>query len=64
MGKEQQTERVGLRLTPSEVRMLAAVSEATGQTMTNVVRQAIRREYSERFGKPLTPRAKRTKQQQ
>src|SRR5690349_5856382 len=50
MPKEQQTERVGMRFTPSEVAMLEALSEATGLTMSNVVRQAVRREYAERFG--------------
>jgi predicted DNA-binding protein len=50
MVKAQQTERMGIRLTPGEAKMLEALSEATGLTMSNVVRQAIRREYAERFG--------------
>lgn len=57
MVKEQQTERMNLRLTPSEVEMVQALSEATGLTMTNVIRQAVRREYAERFG-PAAPKPK------
>lgn len=62
MVKEQQTERMNLRLTPSEVEMLQALSEVTGMTMTNVIRQAVRREYSERFGSTAPkPKPKRNK---
>jgi len=50
MVKEQQTERLGLRLTPSEIEMLERLTEVTGLSMSNVIRQAIRREYSDRFG--------------
>lgn len=41
---------MALRFTPSEVAMLRELSEATGQTMTNVIRMAIRREYAEKLG--------------
>lgn len=53
MVKEQQTERIGIRVTPSEVRMLAELSEITGFGATDVIRQLVRREYAERFGRPL-----------
>lgn len=58
MVKEQQTERLGVRVTPTEVQMLSELSTLTGLGMTDVIRQAIRREYAERFGRPL-PLAKR-----
>lgn len=50
MVKELQTERIGIRFTPSEARMLEELSELTGMGMTDIVRQAIRREYSEKIG--------------
>jgi len=59
MARERQTERLGIRFTPSEARMLEELSEVTGLTMSNVVRQAIRREYLERFG--ALPRSKKRK---
>ena len=59
MAKEQQTERTAMRFTPTEARMLEELSELTGMTKTDIVRQAIRREYAERIGAP--PRVKRTK---
>ncbi|MEO7035595.1 MAG: hypothetical protein ABI548_16845 [Polyangiaceae bacterium] len=55
MVKERQTERIGIRFTPGEARMLAELSELTGMGMTDIVRQAIRREYAERIGeRPVT----------
>lgn len=58
MVKEQQTERLGLRVTKSEARMLEELSEVTGLSMSDVVRMAIRREHAERIGeaapKPAT----------
>jgi hypothetical protein len=53
MVKEQQTERIGVRVTPTEVQMLAELCEITGLGMTDVIRQAIRREYAEKFGRPF-----------
>jgi hypothetical protein len=60
MAKELQSERIGIRFTPTEARMLAELSELVGLNMTDVVRQAIRREYAERVGTPprLAKRAK------
>lgn len=57
MVKELQTERAAMRFTPSEARMLDELSELTGMSKTDIVRQAIRREYSERIGEQ--PKAKR-----
>lgn len=56
MVKEPQTERLGIRITKSEARMLEQLSETTGLSMSDVVRMAIRREYAERIGKAPKPR--------
>jgi uncharacterized protein (DUF1778 family) len=58
MVKEQQTERIGLRVTKSEAKMLEALSEATGLSMSDVLRMAIRREHAERIGEQA-PKPKR-----
>jgi hypothetical protein len=58
MVKEQQTQRIGIRFTPTEASMVAELSELTGLSMTDVIRQAIRREYSEKIGKPA-PKTRR-----
>jgi hypothetical protein len=58
MVKEPQTERLGLRITKSEARMLEELSEATGLSMSDVVRMAIRREHAERIG-PKASKPKR-----
>jgi hypothetical protein len=50
MVKEQQTERIGIRFTPSEAKMLAKLSERTGLSMTDVIRQAIRKTYADQIG--------------
>lgn len=47
MAKEKQTERAAIRFTPTEARMLTELAELTGMTKTNIVRQAIRREYTD-----------------
>jgi hypothetical protein len=57
MAKEQQTERTAMRFTPTEARMLEELSELTGMTKTDIVRQAIRREYADRIGE--APKATR-----
>jgi hypothetical protein len=56
---ERQTERIAVRLTPTEAKMLAELSERTGLNLTDMVRQAIRREHAERFGEPAAKRRKR-----
>jgi hypothetical protein len=56
MPKEQQTERLGLRITKSEVRMLEELAEATGLSMSDVVRMAIRREHKQRVGDTMADR--------
>lgn len=61
MVKEQQSERLGVRVTPTEVQMLGELSELTGLGMTDVIRQAIRREYAEKFGRPLPAKRRKPK---
>jgi hypothetical protein len=56
MVKEPQTERLSIRITKSEVRMLAELSETTGLSMSDVVRMAVRREHAERVGQAPKPK--------
>jgi hypothetical protein len=58
MAKEAQTERLGLRVAPSELKMLEALSEGAGLSMSNVIRQLVRREYAEKFGELPRPARK------
>jgi len=57
--KERQTQRAAMRLTLTEMRMLAELSQLTGMTKTTIVRQAIRREHAERLGEPPKPTSKK-----
>jgi hypothetical protein len=59
MVREQQTERIGLRVTPSEAKMLAELAEETGLSMSDVVRQLVRREHAEKFEQAPRPKPKR-----
>jgi Ribbon-helix-helix protein, copG family len=60
MVKEVQDQRLGLRVTRTEVEMLNKLSEVTGLSMSDVVRMAIRREYTERVGElPTIKKPKR-----
>lgn len=45
----ERSERIGLRLTPDEARVVSEVSEETGLSASDVVRQAIRVAYAARF---------------
>lgn len=56
MPKEPQTERLNLRVTKSEVQMLAELAEATGLSMSDVMRMAIRREHKQRVGDTMADR--------
>ena len=47
---ERQTERIAIRLTPTESKMLQELSDLTGLNLTDFLRQAIRKEHAERFG--------------
>jgi len=43
------TQRIGLRLNEEEAAVVAALSEETGLSASDVVRQALRKAYAERF---------------
>lgn len=58
MVKEAQTERIGLRVTKAEAKMLEELSEASGLSMSDVLRMAIRREHAEKFGAAPKPKRK------
>lgn len=61
MVKEAQDQRLGLRVTSTEVEMLSKLSEVTGLSMSDVVRMAIRREYTERVGElPAVKKSKKS----
>jgi hypothetical protein len=45
----ERTARIGLRLTPEESRVVAELAEETGLSASDVVRQALRLAYAERF---------------
>jgi len=53
------TERLALRLTIKEAEVVASVSEETGLSASDVVRQALRLAYPERFEAPTKKRSKR-----
>jgi uncharacterized protein (DUF1778 family) len=50
------TERIALRLTPEESAVVAELAEETGLSISDVVRQAIRSAYADRFKKPKPKR--------
>jgi hypothetical protein len=53
---ERKTKQMQMRVTATEKRMLSWISEATGLSMADVLRQAIRREHALSFGKRRAPR--------
>jgi len=69
MPPEPQSERIAIRITPTEYEMLVELSTITGQNFTDFLRQAIRREFNERIaplmggppGKTLPDRKVRSK---
>lgn len=69
MPPEPQSERVAIRITPTEFEMLVELSTITGLNYTDFLRQAIRREFNERVvplmgsppGKTLPDRKTRPK---
>jgi uncharacterized protein (DUF1778 family) len=46
------TERITLRLTPEESAVVAELAEESGLSISDVVRQAVRVAYADRFKKP------------
>ena len=59
VAREQLTERVNLRVSGAELSMLHDLSEASGLSMSDVLRQLLRREHADRFGERF--RATRSK---
>ena len=53
MTKEEKSERMAVRLSPSEAAMLHELAEADGEAGSTVVRQLIRRAHEERFGRKV-----------
>lgn len=45
--KEVQVKRLNVRFTPTEVDMIRTLSEETGLSMADIVRQAVRKEHKE-----------------
>jgi predicted DNA-binding protein len=58
MSPEQKTEKFLIRFAPSELRMLVDLSERTGLTKADVVRQLVRREHVQVFGEAPKPKRK------
>ncbi len=56
MVREPPTKRFDLRLAPSELAAIKALSTETGLSMSDVVRQAIRRAWFERHGERPLPK--------
>jgi len=50
----KRTRAIGLRLMPEEAKVIAEVSAETGLSSSDVVRQAIRKAYADRFKPPKT----------
>ncbi len=60
MVKEERTERIAVRMAPTEAAMLEALAELAGLSASDIVRTLVRREYGEKFGdKPPRPPKKR-----
>ncbi len=47
--REPRSERLNLRASPTEVRMLEELSEASGLAMSDIVRQLVRQEHEAMF---------------
>lgn len=45
----ERSERIGIRLTPEEARVVSELADETGLSASDVVRQALRLAYAERF---------------
>ena len=51
MASEERTERVALRMAPTEATMLRELAEEDGLSISDILRQLVRREYAARHGK-------------
>jgi len=60
MAPELRSENFILRMSKTEMGMLKALGESIGLSGADIIRQCIRREYSEKFGdKPPKKRSKK-----
>lgn len=59
MAPDAKTETFIIRLSPSEVQMLAELADETGESRANVVRQLIRKQHAATLGdRPKTTKKK------
>ena len=59
MASEERSERVTVRLAPSEVEMLRALADLDGVSVADALRMAVRRVHAERVGGKATNKPKR-----
>jgi len=59
MAPDAKTETFIIRLSPSEVQMLVELSDKSGESRANVVRQLIRREHASAIGAKAVKKPKR-----
>ncbi len=50
MVKEDRTERIAVRMAPTEAAMLEALAELAGLSASDIVRTLVRQEYAEKIG--------------
>jgi uncharacterized protein (DUF1778 family) len=56
---EERSERLAVRLAPTEARMLDAMADAKGISLSDVVRMLIREGYAAQFGAGTRPPKKK-----
>jgi hypothetical protein len=54
MVRVERSERVALRMSEAEARVVSEVSAETGLSVSDVIRQALRKAYAEKFTAPAT----------
>ena len=60
MAPEERTERITVRVAPSEMRMLQELAELTGLSAADIVRLGIRQQHGEKCGSlPKAPKQSR-----
>lgn len=59
MAPDERNKHLGVRLTPEEARVVSDVAAETGLSASDVVRQALRQVYADRFKAFAKPKRKR-----
>lgn len=59
MAHGDRTERLNLRLSPDEFEVISELAEQTGLSASDVVRQALRMAYPEKFKAPAKPKRRK-----